>query len=152
VPIIGVPVYGDQYNNLLQVQEAGFGKLLEFHDINEEVLSTLLHEVLNNESFRIKAKELSHRFKDRPMSPLDTAIYWIEYVIRNKGAGYMKNPGLTMNWFAYNMIDVYAFILLVIALCCWLVVYVISSLSKLFVTTTESKYQGKEMVNKKKKI
>nr|WEU75319.1 uridine diphosphate-glycosyltransferases 39B20 [Glyphodes pyloalis] len=114
VPIIGIPIYGDQFNNLLQIQEAGFGKLLQFHEITEETLDKMLNEVLNNESYSNKAKEVSQRFRDRPMTPLDTAVYWIEYVIRNKGASYMKNSGLKMSWIAYNMLDVYAFVLLVI--------------------------------------
>ncbi|KAL0838907.1 hypothetical protein ABMA28_016920 [Loxostege sticticalis] len=114
VPIIGIPIYGDQFNNLLQIQHAGLGKLLQFHDINEHTLQEMLNEVLTNDTFKLKAKEMSARFKDRPMSALDTAIYWIEYVIRNKGANYMKNPGLEMSWIAYYMLDVYAFILLTV--------------------------------------
>ncbi|CAH0398392.1 unnamed protein product [Chilo suppressalis] len=128
VPIIGVPIYGDQYNNLLQMQQAGLAKILQFHDINEENLETLLNEVLNHASYRNRAKEISKRFKDRPMSALDTAIYWIEYVIRNKGAGYMKNPGLKLSWIAYNMLDVYGFLAIVLLILVYLVFKVVNAM------------------------
>ncbi|KAJ8722029.1 hypothetical protein PYW08_004431 [Mythimna loreyi] len=59
VPIIGIPIYADQYNNLLQVQTLGYGKILKYSDINEETLFKKLNEVLTNDSYRIKAKELS---------------------------------------------------------------------------------------------
>ncbi|KAL4713974.1 hypothetical protein ACJJTC_005605 [Scirpophaga incertulas] len=116
VPIIGIPVYGDQYNNLLQVQESGFGKILQYHDITEETLDKMVNEILTNELFRMKAKEISRIFKDRPMTPLDTAIYWIEYVIRNKGAVYMKNPALDMSWIEYFMIDICGLVLLIVVM------------------------------------
>lgn len=109
IPIIGIPIYADQYNNLLQAEKHGFGKILEFHEINEEILEKTLKEVLSNESYRINAKEMSRRFKDRPMSAMDTAMYWIEYVIRNKGANFIKNPARELSWWAFNMFDVYAF-------------------------------------------
>ncbi|CAH2096275.1 unnamed protein product [Euphydryas editha] len=112
VPLVGVPIYADQYNNLLLAEQAGFCKILQYHEINEKNLYKVVSEILNDNSYRENAKEISRRFKDRPMSALDTAMFWIEYVIRNKGAEYMKNPARNMSWFAYSMIDVYAAILL----------------------------------------
>lgn len=116
VPIVGVPIYADQYNNLLQIQEHGYGKLIEYHNINEESLFKIVHEVITNDSYKKKAKEMSVRFRDRPMSPLDTAMFWIEYVIRYNGAEHLKNPARNMSWVAYSMIDVYAFIVIVVLL------------------------------------
>nr|ANI21999.1 UDP-glycosyltransferase 39B4 [Spodoptera exigua] len=140
VPIIGVPIYADQYNNLLQAQSYGFGKILEYHDINEETLSEVLHEVLTNDSYRINAKELSARFKDRPMDALETAMFWIEYVIRNKGAHYMKNPALELSWFAYTMIDVYAFVLSLVLVS----VFVLLKIVKFILSLMESKPMKKQ--------
>ncbi|XP_041979328.1 UDP-glycosyltransferase UGT5-like [Aricia agestis] len=107
VPVVGVPIYGDQYYNIVLLEEAGAGKLLMYHDINEKTLGDTLNEVIHDDSYRRNMKELSRRFKDRPMSPIDTAIWWLEYVIRNQGAGYMKNPGRELSWIALYMIDVY---------------------------------------------
>jgi glucuronosyltransferase len=45
------------------------------------------------------------------MSPLDTAIFWTEYVIRNGGAPYMRSAALDLAWYQYLLIDVIAFIL-----------------------------------------
>lgn len=114
IPIIGIPIYGDQYNNVLLAEQQGVGKVLEYDDINEETLQKVFNEVIYNEMYRKNSKAVSARFKDRPMTPLDTAVYWIEYVIRYKGADFMKNPALKLSWIAYSMLDVYAFILLVV--------------------------------------
>ncbi|CAG9786685.1 unnamed protein product [Diatraea saccharalis] len=132
VPIIGVPIYSDQYNNLLQVQNFGFGKILRFDDINEQNLRNKLIDVLSDNSYQIKAKEVSNRFKDRPMNPLDTAVFWIEYVIRHKGADFMKNPALQLSWLSYNMFDVCIFLLLVLILFLYLIFRVIICLRQYF--------------------
>ncbi|XP_039753658.1 UDP-glycosyltransferase UGT5-like isoform X1 [Pararge aegeria] len=114
VPLIGVPIYADQYNNLLLAKQAGFGEILQYHDINEETLEKALNDVINDEKYLKAATEVSRRFKDRPMAPLDTAMYWLEYVIRNNGAEFMKNPASNMSWIVYNMVDVYAFVLIIL--------------------------------------
>lgn len=114
IPIIGMPIYCDQYNNLLKVQEDGNGKILEYHDLNERSLERILKEVLNDNKYKSKAKEIQARFKDRPIKPLESAMFWIEYVIRHKGADFIKNPALSMSWISSSMLDVYAFLLAIL--------------------------------------
>jgi glucuronosyltransferase len=47
------------------------------------------------------------------MSPLDTAIFWTEYVIRHGGATHMRSAALDLAWYQYLLIDVIAFILVI---------------------------------------
>lgn len=51
---------------------------------------------------------MSVRFRDQPLTPLETAIYWTEYVARHKGATHMRSPGLDLSFFAYHSLDVFA--------------------------------------------
>lgn len=142
---MGMPVYADQYNNLLQVENLGFGKILQYNDINEQSLQNQLNEVLRDDTYKRNALEVSKRFQDRPMSALDTALYWIEYVIRHKGARHMKSSAMELSWIAYNMIDVYAFIILGMLLFVY-VLYVIVKLLNEFM-----KSLGTSKANKKKR-
>lgn len=142
---MGMPVYADQYNNLLQVENLGFGKILQYNDINEQSLQNQLNEVLRDDTYKRNALEVSKRFQDRPMSALDTAMYWIEYVIRHKGARHMKSSAMELSWIAYNMIDVYAFIILGMLLFVY-VLYVIVKLLNEFL-----KSLGTSKANKKKR-
>lgn len=48
------------------------------------------------------------------MSPLDTAVYWVEYVARHKGAHFMKTAAVGMPFYQYYLLDVIAFILAVL--------------------------------------
>lgn len=45
------------------------------------------------------------------MSILDTANFWVEYVIRN-GPNALRSPAIDLHWWQVELLDVYAFILL----------------------------------------
>lgn len=64
---------------------------------------------------------MSSVFHDRPMSAIDTAVYWVEYVIRHKGAHHLRSPAVDLKWYQYYLLDVFAFfisiILLLILIC-----------------------------------
>lgn len=64
--------------------------------------------------FRINAKKLQQLYSDRPQSPLETAIYWTEYVIRNKDdtKEMLKSPIIHLNLYQTSLLDVFAAFLL----------------------------------------
>lgn len=142
VPILGIPVFGDQYINILQTVQNGYGELLEYKDINEENLRNIVNKMLTGEKYSRKAKEVSARFKDRPMNGIDTAIWWIEYVIRHKGAHFMKNPALKLYLFEYLMLDVYLF-LVTVSLLLMFVIYKVVGYVKRFLTAKPKRKQKK---------
>lgn len=45
--------------------------------------------------------------RDRPHTPLETAIYWTEYVLRHKGAPHFKSGALNLSWMQCLLIDVW---------------------------------------------
>ena len=66
-------------------------------------------------SYRQNAQKLSRQFRDRPQAPLETAIFWTEYVIRHGGAPHLRSAALDLTWYQYLLLDVIAVILLSIA-------------------------------------
>lgn len=47
---------------------------------------------------------------DQPLKPLDTAVYWVEYVLRHKGAYHLRSAALDLTWYQYLLLDVLAFL------------------------------------------
>lgn len=60
--------------------------------------------------YKEKIQEVKKLLNDENMKGLEKAIWWIEYVIRNKGAAHLRNRVVDMSWFEYLMLDVYVFI------------------------------------------
>ncbi|BES92674.1 glucuronosyltransferase [Nesidiocoris tenuis] len=108
LPIICLPMFGDQPFNAAALKRQGFGLSLEYASITEEMFRETINRVLKEPSFKENAKRVSAAFKDRPMSAMDTAVYWTEYVIRHKGAPHLKSPARYMAWWEYHNVDVLA--------------------------------------------
>ncbi|XP_049943024.1 UDP-glycosyltransferase UGT5-like isoform X3 [Schistocerca serialis cubense] len=106
VPLVGIPVFGDQLLNMAQAQRQGYAITLAISNITEASLSWALNEVLNIPRYRGNARRLSRIFHDRPVKPLDQAVYWTEYVIRHQGAPHLRSAALDLAWYQYLLLDV----------------------------------------------
>ncbi|XP_014261181.1 uncharacterized protein LOC106673546 [Cimex lectularius] len=86
VPLISVPFFGDQVKNAIQAENAGYGIRMNFENLTEHNLLLAINEILNNPSYVTEVKRRSQLFRDRPNSPLEEAVFWIEFVIKHKNA------------------------------------------------------------------
>lgn len=82
VPIVAMPVLGDQPANGAAIEESGLGVQVQIRDLNKENLLAAFRKVLDPK-FRERVKQISKAWHDRPMRPLDTAIYWTEFAARH---------------------------------------------------------------------
>ncbi|RVE63946.1 hypothetical protein OJAV_G00141320 [Oryzias javanicus] len=114
VPVLGIPLFFDQYDNLLRLQERGAGKILEIADLNGRTFEEGLQELLHKSSYRQNIQRLSRLHKDKPISPMDHCIFWIEYVIRHKGARHLISEAYKMPWYSYHSLDVLLLLLAVL--------------------------------------
>lgn len=66
--------------------------------------------------FRIldEAKRRSNVFHDQPETPLERAVFWVEYVMRHNGAPHLRSASLDLHWTQEALLDVYAVLFLVI--------------------------------------
>lgn len=51
VPILGIPIFGDQPMNMKQSVNAGVGLSIDFDDLNEEELLQKIREILKNPKY-----------------------------------------------------------------------------------------------------
>jgi len=70
----------------------------------------LLTYLLSALFFRENIRNLSRRFHDEPMNPLDNANYWIEHVIKY-GDDILRSPAIDLTSWQLYLVDVAAFLL-----------------------------------------
>lgn len=77
--------------------------------------------------FRYKAnvQRVSSLLKDQSVAPLDKVVFWLEYVIRHKGAPHLKSAAEHLNFFQYFLVDVLGFVALVFAIILGLIYFVV---------------------------
>ncbi|KAL6113382.1 uncharacterized protein ACO6RY_11679 [Pungitius sinensis] len=111
VPVVGLPLFFDQYDNLLRLQERGAAKLLTITTVDKDNnFLNAIQEVLKDPSYRMNMQRLSRLHRDQPMKPLDTALFWMEFVMRHKGAAHLRTESYRMPWYAYHSVDVFLFL------------------------------------------
>ncbi|XP_074517955.1 UDP-glucuronosyltransferase 1-2-like [Halichoeres trimaculatus] len=106
VPVLGIPLFFDQFDNLLRLQERGAGKILELAYANSRTFEQALNKVLHQDSYRQNIQRMSRLHRDQPMTPMDQAVFWVEYVMRNKGAPHLRTEAYKMPWYSYHSLDV----------------------------------------------
>lgn len=69
-----------------------------------------MFRVVGNPSYKESALQMSEVHKDKAMTPLESAVYWIEYTIRTKGAHHLRPAAHDLYWWQYLMLDAIALI------------------------------------------
>ncbi|XP_023034773.1 UDP-glycosyltransferase UGT5 [Drosophila willistoni] len=111
VPMLGLPVYYDQFKNMERMRRAGIAENLDTNSITEEQLAATIHKMLEEPRYTDKAKQMSSHFADQPMSPLDSAVWWTDYVLRHKGAPHMRLDQEGIPFVRYYKIDTFALVI-----------------------------------------
>ncbi|XP_055846289.1 UDP-glycosyltransferase UGT5-like [Episyrphus balteatus] len=113
VSMVAVPMFADQIGNADQVVKNEFGLKLDKATMTESSFKEAVLEVLNNPKYTENIKRFSSLTKDRPMTAKQNAVFWIEYVIRHKGAYHMQSPAVHLNTLQIYSLDVIGFLLMV---------------------------------------
>ncbi|KAM9367076.1 UDP-glucuronosyltransferase 2B15-like [Symphorus nematophorus] len=110
VPILGLPLIFDQRDNLMRIEVRGAGKVIDIFTRSEDIFFQGIQEVLNEPSYRMNMQRLSRLHRDQPMKPLDSALFWIEFVMRHKGAAHLRTESYRLPWYSYHSVDVMLFL------------------------------------------
>lgn len=129
VPILGIPLYGDQHLNLAYFVKRGFALKLDYYQLSYvQEISNALNELLLNKSYRDMARKASFEFRDRLIPPLDEGVYWIEYLLRH-GPDSLRTTAISLTWYQYLLLDVILAIIISIVL----TIFIVYKLFKLLI-------------------
>nr|AAP48595.1 UDP glycosyltransferase 1 family polypeptide A5 [Mus musculus] len=114
VPMVMMPLFGDQMDNAKRMETRGAGVTLNVLEMTADDLENALKTVINNKSYKENIMRLSSLHKDRPIEPLDLAVFWVEYVMRHKGAPHLRPAAHDLTWYQYHSLDVIGFLLAIV--------------------------------------
>ncbi|XP_019653845.1 UDP-glucuronosyltransferase 1-10 isoform X3 [Ailuropoda melanoleuca] len=114
VPMVMLPLFGDQMDNAKRMETRGAGVTLNVLEMTSEDLANALKTVINDKSYKENIMRLSSLHKDRPIEPLDLAVFWVEFVMRHKGAPHLRPAAHDLTWYQYHSLDVIGFLLAVV--------------------------------------
>lgn len=114
VPMIGIPFFADQYRNIFRSIKAEVAVKVEIKKASSDLIKAAILEVVNNPKYLKNSQIRSELFKDRPMKPLDLAVWWCEYLLRNPKPSHLKLAEFNLGLTGSSFWDMQAIILLVL--------------------------------------
>jgi len=108
VPVISIPQFFDQHRNSEFYVRKGVGLKIPLDELSEKSFSKALHQVLESPSYGDNMKRLSAIFRDRPMSPAESVVYWTEYVLRHNGAAHLRPVSTELRWYQVLLLDIFS--------------------------------------------
>jgi len=57
------------------------------------------------------------------MSPVESVVYWTEYVLRHNGAPHLKSQALNLTWYQYYLVDVICTLLFIAFVILFIIYY-----------------------------
>lgn len=127
--------------------ELGKAEMLDYHTMTLENIKAAVGKVLENPKYLENARKIAAQFRDQKEKPLERAVWWAEWLIRNPHCGYLKSPVLRLGYIVGNSYDVigaicfglFLILFVVIKLCCFIV--------RLFMSNSPKEDRSKQHTN-----
>lgn len=83
-------------------------------------------------------QQLSKRYRDQPQSPLERAVFWVEYVLRHGGAEHLRIAARDMSFIQLYFLDFW----LLLVFCISVTVFLLVKMKREFESIYTSKNQN----------
>ena len=90
---------------------------IDLHTLTKDKLNKAISEVLKSK-YKSSIQELRKRIYDQPMTSMEKAVFWTEYLIRNKNTKHLRYPGIDVPFYHKYCLDFIAIGMIVICLVC----------------------------------
>uniref|UniRef100_UPI001CD88FC6 UDP-glucuronosyltransferase-like n=1 Tax=Solea senegalensis TaxID=28829 RepID=UPI001CD88FC6 len=119
VPMLILPLFWDQEDNMLRMVTRGVAETLNIHDVTTDKLLAAVNKIIRDKSYKERIVELSHIHLDRPLQPMEQAVFWTEFVIRHKGAAHLRVAAHQLTWVQYHSLDIIGCLIVALMTALW---------------------------------
>lgn len=125
VPTLFMPFFGDQHRNALRAVRSGYARKTLFVDITEQSLMSEISQLVDDKRYYNRAKQIATLFRDTIVDPMNESMFWMDYVVRHRGAAHLKSNAVNLSIVQYLLLDLVGAVVLsivvmisVIKMCC----------------------------------
>ncbi|CAG7722579.1 unnamed protein product, partial [Allacma fusca] len=123
-------------------------QILAHPNLKAFISHAAVDQVLSNPKYSTNMKSMSALFRDRPMNPIETGVYWTEFVLRHNSTKSLK-PIQNLTFFQRRLFDVTLIFIFVVS---FLLALLFAILFRFFKTTLQTKaFKRMDVLENKKK-
>ncbi|CAG4992088.1 unnamed protein product [Colias eurytheme] len=147
VPVIGIPMFGDQWYNVEKYVKHGVGLQIDLSDLTETTFETAVRRVIEDKSFKNNMIRLRSLMREHLVPPLELAVWWVEHILRH-GGQHLRSPAAGLTWTEYYEVPL---VLTVLGVCFSVIVVTVLLVVSL-IRLVRKYVSGKSDIRNKQKI
>nr|XP_006116827.2 UDP-glucuronosyltransferase 3A2-like [Pelodiscus sinensis] len=110
VPVVGIPLFGDQYDNMVRVEAKKMGIALRIDQLTTDIFTRTMKQVIEDKRYKSAAMSLSTIHHSHPLPPDQRLVRWIEHVLRVRGGAHLQPYAFQQSWYQQYLLDVVLFL------------------------------------------
>ena len=130
IPVLSFPIFDDQFQNAARLKRMQVDETLSIINFTENELYETIKKLLEDPKYQTNMKKISNALRDQLMTPLETATYWTEWVLRHPEVD-LKTTSTELSMFSRHSFDVYTLFLLLTFIVIWVQIKVIKLVIRL---------------------
>ena len=140
VPMICIPIFGDQYHNAKMLEEKGTAVVINKHDISKDVIVAAIRKTIESPQYKENALRISQMIEAKPMTSEEKIVKYAEFAGRFGDTGVFSSEGINLSAFQLYSYDVILFLIFTITA----ILYIIFRLVKKVVKRLSGSHQKQD--------
>uniref|UniRef100_A0A0N5A677 glucuronosyltransferase n=1 Tax=Parastrongyloides trichosuri TaxID=131310 RepID=A0A0N5A677_PARTI len=143
VPMICIPLSGDQHKNSRLAENHGFGVYLKKSQITENNLVKTIKTIIEDENYSKRIKRMQSMVMKRPIQSDELLIKWTQFLGEFKNLDNMIPYGTQLGFIQYYQIDVVTFLIVLTLIILLIISYIVKKLYLIFINIVFHFYGNK---------
>ncbi|XP_062597655.1 UDP-glucuronosyltransferase 1A1-like [Saccostrea cucullata] len=124
VPMIAIPIAGDQHYNADRIVIKSFGIKLNHNTLTPEVMERSIREVVYNEKYSKNIRIASEIYRSKPLNASQRAAHWVHHVTAF-GSSHLRSRSHSLPDYQYFGLDIILLLFILFLSVIYLFVYVL---------------------------
>ncbi|XP_053887211.1 UDP-glucuronosyltransferase 3A1-like [Malaclemys terrapin pileata] len=110
VPVVGIPLFGDQHDNMVRVEAKNMGITLQIDQLKADKFTRTMKQVIEDKRYKSAVMSLSTIHHSHPLPPDQRLGRWLEHVLQARGGAHLQPYAFQQSWFQQYLLDVLLFL------------------------------------------
>ncbi|XP_028623449.1 UDP-glucuronosyltransferase 3A2-like [Grammomys surdaster] len=130
VPIVGIPFFADQPENMVRVEAKKIGVSIQIQKLKAETFALTMKEVIEDKRYKSAAMASKIIRQSQPLTPAQRLVGWIDHILQTGDAAHLRPYVFQQPWHEQYMLDVLLFLLGLTLGTLWLCVKVLGAVAR----------------------
>ncbi|XP_042307313.1 LOW QUALITY PROTEIN: UDP-glucuronosyltransferase 3A1-like [Sceloporus undulatus] len=111
VPVVGIPLFGDQHDNMIRVEARNMGLSVSIDQLEANSFGSTMKQVIGDQRYKAAAEGLSTILRSHPFPPEQRLAGWIEHVLKVGSGTHLQPHAFHQMWYQQYLLDVWLFLI-----------------------------------------